>query len=67
MGEKTKEEGTMENKEKQEVTEEKDLEQVNGGLIRKIIPDEEEPVRETQRRCPTCGKYYAGVHHCVIT
>ena len=57
----------MENKEKQEVTEEKDLEQVNGGLIRKIIPDEEDPVRLTQRRCPTCGKYYAGVHHCVIT
>ena len=57
----------MENKEKQEVTEKKDLEQVNGGLIRKIILEEEEPVQENQRRCPYCGKYYTGVHHCVIT
>ena len=59
----------MENREKQEVTEKKDLEQVNGGMIRKIILEleEEEPVQETQKRCPNCGKYYTGVHHCVIT
>ena len=53
------------NKKLHELTDE-ELAQVTGGVERHTL-DEEDPVLETQRRCPNCGKWYTGVHLCVIT
>ena len=62
---KLKEEVEAVNEKLQKLTPE-EIAQVNGGVERPTLV-EEDPVQEDQKRCPYCGKCYTGAHHCVIT